>query len=182
MDQISAEVRKRLGTVIFGEGKETLQAVAGRRLMERHLTVATAESCTAGLLGKMLTEPSGASAWYQGGWIVYANSLKHEQLEVPLEMLEREGAVSEPVARSMADQALRLAGTDYALSITGIAGPTGARPHAAVGTVWLALAKRQRDEIVIRAKRFLFHGDRHTVRDRSAKTALNMLRLELMEC
>ncbi len=180
LEKTARAVRARLGCVIFGEESETLQDAVGRLLTARGRTVATAESCTAGLLGKMITDPPGASGWYAGGWIVYSNRLKNEQLGVPLEMLESEGAVSEGVAGRMAVEALVRAGADYSLALTGIAGPGGAVPGKPVGTVWIALGTRGADGAACaKANRFIFPGERDSVRDRAAKTALNMLRLEL---
>jgi nicotinamide-nucleotide amidase len=195
-----AEVRRRLGTAVFGEGSATLPEVVGNLLRQRRLTLATAESCTAGLLGKLLTDLAGASAYYLGGWIVYANTLKSSALDVSAELIAREGAVSEAVARRMAEQALLRSGADYALALTGIAGPApsaakgplapsaparrgdvdGGTAEKPVGTVWIALARCGGGAPEIRAERFLFPGERELVRERAAKTALNLLRLELL--
>ncbi len=181
LEKTAWTVRERLGCAVFGDESETLQDAVGRLLAARGRTVATAESCTAGLLGKMITDPAGASGWYAGGWIVYSNRLKNEQLGVPLETLEREGAVSERVARCMAVEALLRAGADYSLALTGIAGPGGAVPGKPVGTVWVALGTRGEDGAACAtASSFIFPGERDVVRDRAAKTALNMLRLELL--
>ena len=136
----------------------------------------TAESCTGGLLGKMVTDVPGASAWFLGGIVAYYAAGKHRDLGVPLELLRQHGEVSEPVARAMAECGRQRFDADYALSITGIAGPTGGDADDPVGTVWIALADRQGPTL---ARRFLFSGDRQTIRDRSAKTAMNMLRLRL---
>jgi len=176
----AVEVTQRLADAIFSEDDETLQYVVGRLLMEQHKTVATAESCTAGLVGEMLTEKAGASGWYLGGWIVYDNQLKTDQLGVPAGLLSHEGAVSEPVAKCMAEQAVKRSGADYALALTGIAGPDGGTPDKPIGTIWIALGKRQTDGIVVNAERFVLPGDRTRIRDRAAKTALNLLRLDLM--
>jgi len=142
--------------------------------------VATAESCTAGLVGKLLTDCPGSSAYYLGGWIAYANSLKSEALGVPLELIVGEGAVSEAVARRMVEQACLRSGADHALALTGVAGPDGGLLEKPVGTVWIALARRGTGGPEIRAERFVFSGSREMVRERAAKTALNLLRLELL--
>ncbi|MBU4247948.1 MAG: competence/damage-inducible protein A [Verrucomicrobia bacterium] len=181
LDATLAEIRRRLGSLIYGEGMTTLPEVVGRLLTEQHCTVATAESCTAGLVGKMLTDMAGASAYYRGGWIVYANELKTVSLGVPADMIVREGAVSEPVVRRMAEEALIRSGADYALALTGIAGPDGDSSEKPVGTVWIALARRRSGGIDVRAERFIFPGIRDLVRERAAKTVLNLLRLQLIE-
>jgi len=180
LDTTSAEVRRRLGNLFYGEGATTLPEVVGQLLKERGQTVATAESCTAGLVGKLLTDGPGSSAYYLGGWIAYANSLKSEALGVPLELIVREGAVSEAVARRMVEQACLRSGADHALALTGVAGPDGGLLEKPVGTVWIALARRGAGGPEIRAERFVFSGSREMVRERAAKTALNLLRLELL--
>ena len=180
LDSTRDEVQRRLGNHIYGAGEMTLPESVGRLLQQQGRTVATAESCTAGLIGKLLTDPAGSSAYYRGGWIVYANALKTKLLDVPAEMIVRDGAVSESVARQMAATALNRSGADYALALTGIAGPDGGTPEKPVGMVWIALARRQPDGPNIRADRFMFPGIRNLVRERAAQTALNLLRLELL--
>ncbi len=176
-----SEIRRRLDHWIFGEGDATLAEAVGRLLRERGRTLATAESCTGGLVGKMLTDAPGSSAYYLGGWIVYADAVKREALGVPAELLAGAGAVSEPVARGLAREALRRSRADYALALTGIAGPAGGSAGKPVGTVWIALARGNPEAPDIRAERFVFPGARAMVRERAAKTALNMLRLALRE-
>ncbi len=179
MDATAADVRRRLGTAVYGEGATTLPEVVGRLLKERGRTVATAESCTAGLVGKLLTDSAGASAYYLGGWIVYANALKSAALDVPADLIARAGAVSEITARRMAEQALARSGADYALALTGVAGPDGGSAEKPAGTVWIALARRGSGAPEVHAERFVFPGARDLVRERAAKTALNILRLSL---
>ena len=172
--------QERLGDWVFGRGDTTLARVVGECLMQERCTVATAESCTGGLVGKMLTDIAGSSAWYVGGWVVYSNLLKEQELGVSADTLERHGAVSEPVARVLAEQALARTGSDYALSLTGIAGPDGGTSDKPVGMVWFALAGRGDARPVVKAECFRFPGAREVVRERAALTALNMLRLELL--
>jgi len=174
------EVRTRLGSAVYSEGEESLGAVVGRLLQAQGATVATAESCTAGLLAFLLTEPPGASAWFVGGWVVYANSLKRSALGVPGDVLVRDGAVSESVACSMALQALERAGSDYALALTGVAGPGGGSAEKPTGTVWMALARRTAGFPEARAECWRLAGPRDAVRERAARTALNRLRLALL--
>ncbi|MFA5042421.1 MAG: competence/damage-inducible protein A, partial [Kiritimatiellia bacterium] len=173
-------VKQKLGTAVFSEGDVSLAAVAGEMLRVRRRTVATAESCTAGLLAAMFTEVPGASAWFLGGWVVYANRMKTEALGVPADLIARDGAVSETVVRQMAEQALRRSAGDYALALSGVAGPEGGSPEKPVGTVWIGLGKHVAGQPRVVAERFLLPGDRAMIRDRAAKTALNMLRLELL--
>ncbi|MDH3584142.1 MAG: CinA family nicotinamide mononucleotide deamidase-related protein, partial [Phycisphaerae bacterium] len=173
-----AQVEQRLSPIAFGRDEQTLAQCVFAQLTDAGRTVATAESCTAGLLGKMLTDPPGSSAAYVGGWVVYTNDLKRQQLGVPAETLETHGAVSEAVAAAMADAARARSGADFALAITGIAGPGGGTPDKPVGTVWIALAERDRPPL---ARCFHFPDDRDGVRQRSAMTALDLLRRRLLE-
>lgn len=175
------EIKKRLGESVFSEGDESLQELVGKMLSTARKTVVTAESCTAGLLSAMLTETPSSSAYFQGGWVVYSNKMKTENLGVPSGLIRKEGAVSEAVARKMAEGALKKAKSDFALALTGIAGPGGGSPEKKVGTVWIALAQKKGLKIQSYAKKNLFSGDRALVRERAAKTALNMLRLCLIK-
>ena len=173
-------VRKRLGTTVFGEGDDTLAAAVARVLTERGLAVATAESCTGGLLAKQLTDVPGSSAYFARGFITYSNEAKTDMLAVPSELIRTEGAVSEAVALALAEGCRAAARSDYALGITGIAGPTGGSPpDNPLGLVFVALAGPKRSEV----RRFLMgeHLTRTEIRDRSCKVALNMLRLDLLE-
>jgi nicotinamide-nucleotide amidase len=172
------QVETRLAPLAFGRDDQRLQDTLLKLLLEHKKTVATAESCTAGLLAKCITDPPGSSSVFVGGWVTYTNDLKHQQLGVPSEVFTTVGAVSQECATAMADGALQRSGADYALSLTGIAGPSGGSADKPVGTVWIALADRTRPTI---AMRFVFPGDREMIRDRAAKTAMNMLRLRLMK-
>jgi nicotinamide-nucleotide amidase len=173
-------VEERLGDLVFSRGDVTLPQVVGERLRQKGRSVVTVESCTGGLLAKLFTDGAGSSDYFRGGWVVYANDMKQGQLQVPAAMLDAYGAVSEPVARTMAEQGLAAGRADYALAVTGVAGPSGGSAEKPVGTVWLALAVRRGPEVQVQAERFSFPGDREMVRDRSAKMALDMLRLELL--
>jgi nicotinamide-nucleotide amidase len=168
--------REALGDVIFGVDDQTLQEVVASWLAIAHKTVTTAESCTGGLLAKMLTDVPGSSDYFKMGFITYSNQAKYERLGVPTEMINLYGAVSEPVVQSMATNAKRLAKADYALAISGVAGPTGGSATKPVGTVCIALVHN--DGVL--ARTFNFPGDRAAIRDRSAKMALTMLRFELL--
>ncbi len=180
LDEDAAEVRKRLGRAIFGEDEATLAEAVAELLAEQAKTVATAESCTGGLLAKQLTDISGSSTYFLRGYVTYSNKAKSALLSVPDTLIEAEGAVSEAVARAMASGCKAAAGTDLAISITGIAGPTGGTPLARpVGLVYVGLARASGVEV----KRMLFgeHLSRAEIRDRSCQTALNLLRIRLLD-
>ncbi|MFH1418157.1 MAG: competence/damage-inducible protein A [Planctomycetota bacterium] len=175
----AAEIRRRLGSAIFGELDDTLADAVARLLIEQRKTISTAESCTGGLVAKRLTDVSGSSAYMVQGFVTYANEAKHRLLEVPMELIEAHGAVSLQVAEAMATNCRRLSGTDYALATTGIAGPTGGTPEKPIGLVYIALATPK--ETIVKE---LLCGDslpRHAVRDRTVKSALNLLRLRLIK-
>jgi len=142
-----------------------------RKLTGLKKMLAVAESCTGGLVGARITSVSGSSACFAGGIISYSNSLKERLLGVPGDMLAKYGAVSDPVARQMAEGACAAAKADIALSVTGIAGPEGGTPEKPVGLVYIGLAGCG-DTVV---RRFVFDGDRNTVRQMAADAALGLL-------
>jgi len=133
-------------------------------------TLATAESCTGGLVGARITDVPGASSVYLGGIVAYSNRAKSERLGVPEESLERHGAVSEPVVRGMAEGVRAAYAASLGIAVTGIAGPGGGTDEKPVGTVWLAVADRDGTE----ARSFVFPGSREMVRERAAHKALEM--------
>ncbi len=140
LDGLDAGVRERLAGVVYGTGeKETLVERVTRRLIESGMKVATAESCTGGMLGELITRTPGSSKAYPGGAIVYSNAEKVRQLGVAQATLDAHGAVSEQVVQEMARGARERFGVDYAVAISGIAGPDGGTPDKPVGTVWVAL-------------------------------------------
>jgi len=136
-------------------------------------TLAVAESCTGGLLAKLITDISGSSGYFTYGWVTYSNEAKSRELDVPAEMIEKYGAVSEQVARAMAQGARRGAGTDYAIAVTGIAGPGGGTAQKPVGLVYIGVDRQGGTD----TSRHVFSFDRSSVRLRAAQTALNILRL-----
>lgn len=145
-------------------------------LLAKNWKLALAESCTGGLVCAKLTELSGSSAWFERGYITYSNLAKTECLDVPAELIERFGAVSEPVAKAMALGALTQAGTQVGLSITGIAGPTGGSPEKPVGTVCFGWAiSNASGEKLTFCQTQLFDGDRSDVREQAAQHALTEL-------
>jgi nicotinamide-nucleotide amidase len=175
-ERTSAACHQILGDLIYGQDGESLQQVVAGLLRQAGKTVATAESCTGGLLAKTLTDLAGSSALFSYGWVTYANAAKEQLLGVKSETLASHGAVSEEVVIEMASGARARAGSDFALSISGVAGPDGGTEAKPVGMVCIALADAQST----RARTFRFSGDREFVRDRSAKMALAMLRFKLL--
>ncbi len=169
-------VKDKLGSIVYSTEEITIQEVLVNMLRERNMTVATAESCTGGLIAKFLTDIPGSSSVVKGGWVTYANEMKMRELGVPEDMLMEHGAVSEPVALHMAKSARQQADSDLAVSVTGIAGPDGGSDEKPVGTVWMGIA----DRYGVTARKFLFNGTRDTVRDRTAKMACQMLRMRLL--
>ncbi|MGE5610335.1 MAG: competence/damage-inducible protein A [Bacillota bacterium] len=176
LDQTEAACRAALGDLIYGSDDETLPQVISRLLTGNCPIVTTAESCTAGLLAKMLTDIPGSSTYFTHGWVTYSNAAKTQLLGVLPETLVRHGAVSEPTVREMALGALSRAKATYALAISGIAGPDGGTPTKPVGTVCIALASATS----CLARTFHLFGDREMIRDRAAKMALTMLRFHLL--
>ncbi len=173
----AAEVRRRLGSAVFGEGDETLADAVAKLLTAHRRTVATAESCTGGLIAKRLTNVPGSSAYFVQGVVSYANEAKCRLLGVSPELIIARGAVSAEVAQAMAVSCRRMAATDYAISATGIAGPTGGTAEKPVGLVYIGLADVH--GVTVKELRLGETLPREAVRDRAAKASLNLLRLHL---
>lgn len=150
------------------EENEALVLGLAALLRERHMVCATAESCTGGLIGAMLTAVPGSSEWYAGGVVSYANSVKENLLGVPGGVLASCGAVSAPVVEAMAEGACRAAGADAACAVSGVAGPGGGTPGKPVGTVWIGWSVRGRTD----SQCFLFEGGRGEVRRQAAEAAI----------
>jgi nicotinamide-nucleotide amidase len=165
----------RLGELIYGTGDQTLAEVVGEKLAQQKKTIAVAESCTGGCLARLLTDIPGASRYFTHGWVTYSNSAKTSELGVPADLIEKHGAVSDQVAQAMAQCARKKAGTNFAIGITGIAGPAGGSEQKPVGLVYISVDSDNGSE----TKRFIFSHDRDFIRLRAAQTALNMLRLKL---
>ena len=142
LDATIEQCRAALGDLIFGADNDSLASVLGASLASSRKTVTTAESCTGGLLAKMLTDIPGSSDYFKQGWVTYSNEAKRERLGVSENLLNVYGAVSEPVVQAMATAARRLAKADYALAISGVAGPAGGTDKKPVGTVCIALATK----------------------------------------
>jgi nicotinamide-nucleotide amidase len=174
--RVEQQLRERLGAFVFGADDETLEGVVGKMLVERGLTIATAESCTGGLIANRLTDISGSSAYFVGGVVTYSNEEKTRLLGVGPELIAEHGAVSEPVAHAMAAGARERSGADVAVAVTGIAGPTGGTPEKPVGLVWLAVATEEG----VACERHHFHGPRRQIKWRTSQAALNKVRLRLL--
>jgi nicotinamide-nucleotide amidase len=169
------KLRGILGELVFGEGEETLAEVVGEQLTRSNKTVATAESCTGGLVAKLITDVPGASRYFKEGWVTYSNEAKTRELGVDPSIFSRYGAVSEEAARAMAQGARAAAGSDYSISVTGIAGPGGGSEQKPVGLVYIGIA----DKTGCSVQKFVFPHARDFMRLRSAQTALNLVRLKL---
>jgi len=175
-DPLEEEIRRRLGHHLFGRDDDTLAGVIGRILVERGLTLAAAESCTGGLLGARITDVPGSSAYFLLSAVTYSNEAKVRVLGVPRPVLERHGAVSEPVALAMAEGARRVVGADIGIGITGIAGPGGGTPAKPVGTVYVGLSWQHGQ----RCRRLNLRGSRADIRNRTVTYALALL-LEMLQ-
>ncbi|HSR50564.1 MAG TPA: competence/damage-inducible protein A [Acidobacteriota bacterium] len=176
LDALLAKARQALGQSVYAEDDAEPEEILGRLLRQRGETLATAESCTGGWMGQLITAVAGSSDYYVGGYVTYSNALKVDTLGVNETTLERFGAVSRQVAEQMAAGARNRSGADYALSTTGIAGPGGGSEEKPVGLVWVGLAAPEGVE----SKRLQLPGDRNWIRLRSARLALDLLRRRLM--
>lgn len=176
VDERASALYALIPEVIFGEGDQSLERVLGGMLKERGQTLALAESCTGGYLSHMITRIPGSSSYYIGGVVSYANAVKMEELGIPSDMLELNGAVSQPVAERMAQGVRAALRSDWAIATTGIAGPDGGTPEKPVGTVWLAVAGPQG----VVSKLGNFPGTRELVIERAAMSGLNLLRKQLL--
>ena len=168
-------LRRTLGELVYGTEEQTLADVVGEKLVQQNKTIAVAESCTGGYLAKLLTDTPGASRYFTYGWVTYSNAAKTTELGIPAELIEKHGAVSSQVAQAMARNARKKAHTDFAIGITGIAGPTGASEQKPVGLVYVSVDSVSGCD----TQRFVFSHDRDSNRRRAAQTALNMLRLKI---
>lgn len=169
-------IRERLGHVIYGEGETCLAEVTGHMLRDRGLMVAVAESCTGGLVANMLTDVPGSSEYFERGIVSYSNQAKQDLLDVSVDVLRANGAVSRECAMAMAEGIKRLSGASIGIATTGIAGPGGGTPEKPVGTIHLAYAAPDKTE----AFEYHFSGDRERLKQMFAMTAINMVRKYLL--
>lgn len=176
LDDAVHSVRKALGNYIFAEDETRMETVVGRLLKERNATVAVAESCSGGMLGARITAQSGSSHYFRGGVIAYADEVKRQVLGVSQKILDQNGAVSDAVARAMAENVRRLLGATYGIAVTGIAGPTGGTPEKPVGLVFTAVAGPDGTT----SRSFRFSGGRDRIREWSVQMALDGLRRRLL--
>jgi competence/damage-inducible protein CinA-like protein len=173
----SRQLAEALGRYVFSTDGRSMEDVVGGLLLERRLTLAAAESCTGGLMMTRLTDVAGSSAYVLGGVVCYSNDMKRDLLKVPEPQLRDYGAVSEPVAVTLAENARSIAGSSIGVSITGIAGPSGGSPQKPVGTVVIAVVGLSG---VAKVRTFQFIGDRAQVRFQASQAALEMVRRQLV--
>ncbi len=177
IQQADAIIKSALGPSIFSKVDETLEEVIVKLLTKRNETLATAESCTGGLVANRITNVPGASSVFIAGYVCYANQAKIDMLDMDPKLIEEDGAVSESVARALAEHARVCAGSNYALATTGVAGPSGGSPDKPVGTVYVGLASAESETIV---KKFFFPTDRETFKQLAAQSALDLLRRRIL--
>jgi len=174
-DKLADELAAALGNAVFSTNGESMEEVVGNRLKELGQTVSVAESCTGGLIGQRFTEIPGSSAYFMEGAITYSNAAKMRTLGVPADILEMYGAVSSECAEAMALGMRSYAGTDHAISVTGIAGPDGGSEDKPVGTVFIGYAGPNG----VKSLKLVLPGDRYLIRWRSSQAALDYLRRQL---
>jgi len=174
--EVEQRIRSKAGRFIYSSGDDQLEAVIGKLLLEREFKIATAESCTGGLIGNILTNVSGSSKYFERGVICYSNAAKVEILKVNEDVLTEHGAVSMDVAMQMAEGVKSTSGADVGLATTGIMGPTGASANKPVGLVYIGYC----DEKVCTAKKFQFGDDRLLNKQRTAQAALDFVRRQLL--
>ncbi len=177
LEEIAAKISEKLGIAVFSENGELMEEIVGNLLKEKQKTVSIAESCTGGLIGERLTDVAGASAYFMQGVIAYANEAKINTLKVTPEIIEKHGAVSAETAEAMARGMRELANTDYAISITGIAGPGGGTKEKPVGTIFIGYADAER----IKSLKIVVPGDRFLIRWRASQAALDYLRRKILQ-
>lgn len=177
IEKTESAIRERLKDAVYGVDGQTMEEIVGVLLKQRRLTIAVAESCTGGLISKRLTDVSGSSGYFMSAAVVYSNRAKVDMLHVPDELLEKHGAVSREVAAAMAQGIRNAAKTDFGISVTGIAGPTGGSAEKPVGLVFMALASSE--GVKVEEHRFL--GDRGQIRMKASQAALDMVRRHLIK-
>ncbi len=176
LDAVEQIVRERLAERVYGIDEETMEVAVGQALLAAGATLAVAESCTGGLIANRITDVPGSSQYFLSGYITYSNESKQQLLGVSDEIIEEYGAVSEPCARAMAEGAREHSGADYAVAVTGIAGPTGGTPQKPVGLAYIAVADEQ-DTI---CQEHYWPGTREQFKRRTSQMALNVVRKRVM--
>jgi len=176
LGKVSSEIEEQLGTAIFSFAGETMEQIVGLKLSVSGYTISVAESCTGGLIAQRLTDVPGSSKYFIEGVVAYSNDAKTRTVGVEPMLLLEHGAVSAPVAEAMAEGIRKRAGTDFGLSVTGIAGPGGGSEEKPVGTVFIALAYEAGTE----HRKLKLPGDRNLIRWRASQAALDLLRRRLI--
>lgn len=176
IEALAARLREALPGRVYSEDGRELPEVVGQLLRERSLTLAVAESCTGGLLAKRLTDVAGSSVWFERGWVTYSNAAKIQELGVAAGLIDERGAVSEEVARAMAEGARSRSGAAIGVGITGIAGPEGGSPEKPVGLVYVALDGAAGG----RVRELRLPGDRLRIRRMTTQVALELVRRGLL--
>jgi nicotinamide-nucleotide amidase len=177
LDVKIAEMEAIIPDLVFGREEETLAQVVGQKLLARNWQIGTAESCTGGYIAHLITEVPGASAYFPGAIVAYSYEMKQDKLGVPAALLASEGAVSEACVKSMAEGALSALQVDVAVAVSGIAGPSGGTPEKPVGTVWMAVASKEKTVAV----KYIFGRDRQKNIELTGTYALNLVRKFLDE-
>ncbi|HHY92059.1 MAG TPA: competence/damage-inducible protein A [Firmicutes bacterium] len=170
---LEKEVEERLGAYIFARDQETMPEVVGRLLLAQHATLAVAESCTGGLVADWLTNVPGSSSYFLGGVVSYSNAAKEKVLQVPRALLDGPGPVSSEVAEAMAQGVRALFQADYAVAVTGLAGPSGGTPEKPVGLVFVSAISKSGGVL---SERYEWRGGRLVIKRRAAQAALNLVR------
>jgi nicotinamide-nucleotide amidase len=173
---IEQKIRSLVGRFIYGSENITLEEVVGRLLKERNLTLSVAESCTGGLICSRITDVEGSSEYFERGIISYSNAAKVEILKVNEDFITEFGAVSEIIAKQMAEGVRAISGTEIGLSTTGIMGPTGATPEKQIGLVYIGIC----DDKICIAQKFQFGDNRILNKERTSQAALELLRRHLL--
>jgi nicotinamide-nucleotide amidase len=176
-EEITAKIVEKLDIAVFSTDGEEMEEVVGKLLRQNNKTLSVAESCTGGLISQRLTDIAGSSAYFVEAVIAYANEAKINTLNVASEIIEQNGAVSAATAEAMANGMRERAKTDYAISITGIAGPTGGTEEKPVGTVFIGYA----DAKLTKSFKIVLPGDRYLIRWRSSQAALDYLRRQILK-
>ena len=172
LDRLENEIRSLFGPFLFTDNNESMEEIAGKMLIHRGLTVSVAESCTGGLISNRFTNIPGSSGYFLGGVVVYGNQSKVDFLDIPRKIIEKHGAVSDPVVRAMAQGVKKRFKSDLGLAVTGIAGPDGGSREKPVGTVFIGLASGNN----VFSSRYRFSGPRDHVKNHTATMTLDWIR------
>jgi nicotinamide-nucleotide amidase len=175
---VEQQIRSRLGENVFGTDNDSLESVVGNLLRGKKMRISVAESCTGGLIAHRITNISGSSDYFERGVVVYSNQAKRDLLKVPMETIEKYGAVSEPTALAMVKGLLKRSRTDVGIAVTGIAGPTGGTPEKPIGLVYIAIADKNNYQS---CKKYNFLGERELIKWRTSQEALDILRRYLIK-